>query len=167
MVRTPNLDRLAAAGMLFTRMYTSQPLCMPARATMFTGLTPRGHRVRMNGIPLDRSIPTFTEAFSRAGYHTHCCGKIHLHVSKPGGIPVDTADPKDYPEWGALWHSRRITDLPLPYYGLESVDFVNGHGHGSYGHYVHWLEREHPNEAHLFFEKVTLGDPSPAVGETA
>lgn len=61
-VRTPSIDRLAAEGVNFSRMYTTQPLCMPARATMFTGLTPRGHRVRMNGIPLDPSIPTFTEA---------------------------------------------------------------------------------------------------------
>ena len=39
-VRTPSIDRLAGEGMIFDRMYTNQPLCMPARATMFTGLTP-------------------------------------------------------------------------------------------------------------------------------
>ncbi len=50
MVRTPNLDRLAAGGMNFSRMYTSQPLCIPAHATMFTGLTPlrRIGRYEMN-----------------------------------------------------------------------------------------------------------------------
>jgi len=162
LVRTPNLDRLAANGMTFSRIYTSQPLCMPARATMFTGLTPRGHRVRMNGIPLDPSIPTFTGALRTAGYHTHCCGKVHLHVAKPSSVPIDTVDPQDFPEWGEMWLSGRIRDLPLPYYGLESVDFANGHGHGSYGHYVHWLDSAHPNEAHLFHDKVPLVPPSPA-----
>ena len=162
LVRTPNLDRLAASGMTFQRMYTSQPLCMPARATLFTGLTPRGHRVRMNGIPLDPSLPTFTGALRAVGYHTHCCGKIHLHVSVPNGVSLDEVDPAAYPEWAAAWRSGRIRDLPQPYYGLESVDMVNGHGHGSYGHYVHWLEREHPKEAHLFHDKVPLEPPSPA-----
>ena len=162
LVRTPNLDRLAASGMTFQRMYTSQPLCMPARATLFTGLTPRGHRVRMNGIPLDPSIPTFTGALRAAGYQTHCCGKIHLHVSVPNGVSLDQVDPSAYPEWGAAWRSGRIRDLPLPYYGLDSVDFANGHGHGTYGHYVHWLDSEHPHEARLFHDQVPLAPPSPA-----
>ena len=163
MVRTPNLDDLAAGGMIFTRMYTSQPLCMPARASMFTGLTPRGHGVRMNGIPLDPSIPTFTDALSQAGYHTHCCGKIHLHVAQsPNGVPLDEVTTADFPESGPLWRSGRIADLPRPYYGLESIDFVNGHGGGSYGHYLTWLTEEHPDEAHLFFDSVPLQPPSSA-----
>ena len=162
-VRTPNIDRLAASGMAFTRMYSSQPLCMPARATMFTGLTPRGHRVRMNGIPLDPTIPTFTEALRQSGYHTHCCGKIHLHLARaPEGIPVEELDPREYPECGALWRSGRIRDLPLPFYGLESVDYVNGHGQSSFGHYTTWLETEHADQAHLFFDRVPLERPSRA-----
>ena len=47
----------------------ANPLCMPARSTLFTGRTPRDHGVRTNGIPLDRSIPTLPEALRRAGYH--------------------------------------------------------------------------------------------------
>ena len=107
MVRTPNLDKLAAGGMEFSRMYTSQPLCMPARATMFTGLTPRGHRVRMNGIALDNSFATFTETLQQAGYHTHCSGKVHLSIAKmPEGIPLDQLNPKDYPRICCLLESR-------------------------------------------------------------
>jgi arylsulfatase A-like enzyme len=162
-VRTPNIDRLAATGMTFTRMYSSQPLCMPARATMFTGLTPRGHRVRMNGIPLDPSIPTFTEALRQAGYHTHCCGKIHLCSSgTPNGLPLDDVNPIDYPESRMLWLSERVTDLTLPFYGLKSVDYAGGHGHNSYGHYIHWLNKEYPQEAQFFFDQTPLEPPSPA-----
>ncbi len=40
-VQTPHLDRLAAEGTLFRRSYCNNPICMPARATMFTGLLPR------------------------------------------------------------------------------------------------------------------------------
>ena len=62
MVRTPRIDGLVAGGMNFARMYASNPRCMASRAMLFTGLTPRVHRVRMNGIPLDPRIPTFTAA---------------------------------------------------------------------------------------------------------
>jgi arylsulfatase A-like enzyme len=160
---TPNIDRLAASGMNFSRTYTPQPLCMPARASMFTGLTPRGHRVRMNGIPLDPTIPTFTEALRQSGYRTHCCGKIHLHNSAPPkGVPLENVNAADYPECRPLWLDGTIQDLPLPYYGLDGVDYANGHGHNSYGHYVNWLEREHPKEANLFFDQTPLEQPSPA-----
>ncbi|MCK5314345.1 MAG: sulfatase-like hydrolase/transferase [Anaerolineales bacterium] len=163
LVRTPCIDQLAASGMIYTRMYTTQPLCMPARATLFTGLTPRGHRVRMNGIPLDPSIPTFTEALRQAGYITHYCGKIHLSNSAPPkGVPLAEVNPKEHPECRPLWLDGTITDLPKPFYGLESTDYVNGHGHNSYGHYLQWLNQEYPYQAKLFYEKVSLEPPSPA-----
>ncbi|MDP6358207.1 MAG: sulfatase-like hydrolase/transferase [Planctomycetota bacterium] len=162
-VSTPNIDRLAAEGMAFERMYTPQPLCMPARASMFTGLTPRGHRVRMNGIPLDRSIPTFTETLRQNGYHTHCCGKIHLCPSGlPHGLDPDEADPDVWSESSVLWRSGRIRELPSPFYGLESVDYANGHGHSTWGQYLHWLDQEHPDEAHYFYDRVPLETPGPA-----
>jgi len=162
-VRTPHIDALAASGMNFTRMYTSQPLCMPARATMFTGLTPRGHGVRMNGIPLNPAIPTFTEALRQDGYHTHSCGKIHLNPSgTPNGVPLDAVDPEGCAESRELWNSGKVEDLPYPYYGLESADFTGGHGHGTWGHYTEWLKQEHPKEAHLFFDAVALEPPTRA-----
>jgi arylsulfatase A-like enzyme len=150
-VRTPNIDAIAGAGVTFTRAYSNAPLSMPARATLFTGLTPRGHRVRMNGIPLDESIPTFTEALRQGGYHTHCCGKIHLQPGNGAGW-----------EDRSRWLSGEITDLPSPYYGLESVDFFGGCAHGTYGHYLHWLEAEHPEAVELLTNRVALEQPSPA-----
>jgi arylsulfatase A-like enzyme len=48
-IRTPNLDRLAARGTHFSRGYCNHPICMPARATMFTGVLPRDHGLRYNG----------------------------------------------------------------------------------------------------------------------
>ena len=162
-VRTPNIDALAAGGTRFDRMYTSCPISMPARATMFTGLTPRGHRVRANGIALDASVPTFTEALRRAGYHTHCSGKIHLHVAGQRlGLDAASLDPADFPECREFWLSGKITELPLPFYGLESADYFGGCGHGAYGPYVDWLRSEHAEQAHLFFDRVAIEPPSPA-----
>ena len=79
-VRTPNTDALARSGTIFSRAYVVNPLCMPSRAALYTGLTTRGHRLRMNGNSLGRDVPTFTEALRQAGYPTHGVGKIHLEV---------------------------------------------------------------------------------------
>ena len=130
---------------------------------MFTGLMPRGHGVRMNGIPLDWNVPTFTEELRSAGYATHCVGKVHLRTSNtPTGVPLDEVAPAEFPEARALWLSGAIKDLPSPYYGFEGVDYVGGHSTSSTGHYLHWLEREHPAEARQFRDEVALEPPSPA-----
>ena len=157
LVKTPNIDRIAHEGVNFSRMYTSEPLCMPARATMFTGLTPRGHRVRMNGIPLDNSIPTFTEALLKNGYNTYSAGKIHLSPNvTPKGIDPYTIDPNDAPELNILWKNGKIKSLPLPYYGLESTNCTTGHGFGTAGDYLNWLRNEHPSALKYFTEKSSL-----------
>lgn len=166
-VKTPNIDKLVTSGINFSRMYTSQPLCMPSRATIFTGLTPRGHKVRMNGIPLDRRIPTFTEALRKSGYHTHCVGKIHLQGSVvPTGDSIENISrnwsPDVHQENGQLWRNGRNQKLKMPYYGFSSVDYSNGHGHNTYGDYYNWLKTEHPEEFKLFVNKVGLTEKSPA-----
>ena len=149
-LRTPHLDALAASGIHCTRAYVTNPLCMPSRSTLYTGLTPRGHGVRTNGIDLDPHIPTFTEALRRAGYRTHSVGKIHLRVyGLPTGASEEDVDPADFPEARDLWRSGRLTDLPSPYYGLETADFTGGHGGGIYGHYLQWLRTEHPGAERL------------------
>lgn len=162
-LRTPHIDRLAAESVNFTRAYVANPLCMPSRASVFTGLTTRGHRVRMNGIRLDPALPTFVDGLRAAGYRTHSAGKLHFATSfTPKGVPLEEVDVTDFPEASALWKSGRITALPRPYHGFESMDFINGHGHSSWGDYLHWLERERPECVALFRDKVTLEPPSAA-----
>lgn len=78
-VRTPNIDGLAETGVQCTRTYVSNPLCMPSRATIFSGLMPRNHGVRTNGVPLAEDVRTVPEAFRSAGYRTHAAGKLHHH----------------------------------------------------------------------------------------
>lgn len=163
LVRTPNLDALAKSGVNFSRAYTPQPLCMPARASLFTGLLPRGHRVRMNGIPLDPCVPTFTQALLDDGYHTHCAGKIHLQCGAlPHGKTADQLDQTNNAEFATAWRESRFTSLPSPYYGLKTTDYVNGHGPTSYGQYNNWLKREHPESAVLFDNFVNSDPKTPA-----
>lgn len=76
--RTPHLDRLAAEGVRFTRCYTTNPVCMPARASYVTGQYPSHHGVWQNGVPLDPRADTLQAALKRGGYHTALIGKAHL-----------------------------------------------------------------------------------------
>ena len=69
---TPNLDRLAADGTWFSTCVTSQPLTVPAHATIMTGQYPYHHGVRNNGTyVLDRKNVTLAEVLKGAGYVTH------------------------------------------------------------------------------------------------
>jgi choline-sulfatase len=57
-VRTPNLDRLAAEGLRFDNAYCPSPLCVPSRMSFMTGRTPSRNRVWNNSHVLDSGIPT-------------------------------------------------------------------------------------------------------------
>ena len=68
---TPNLDRLAAAGVRFNRALSSAPLTLPAHASVMTGRHPYTHGVRNNGhFTLAADVPTLAAAFEAAGYET-------------------------------------------------------------------------------------------------
>jgi arylsulfatase len=146
-IRTPHLDALAAQGVYLSRAYVNNPLCMPGRATLFTGLTPRGHRVRTNGIPLDASIPTLPGALVAVGYNTASIGKVHLNIYGYGQrLDIPSLPPDRFPELIEHWKTGRIECVPTPYYGLQHVEITVGHGNEVYGDYAQWLRREHPEQ---------------------
>lgn len=82
MIRTPNLDRLAASGVRFTDAYTNSPICVPARASLATGRYP--HRIRFwdNAIPYDGSIPSWHHRLRDAGHEVVSIGKLHFRSEK-------------------------------------------------------------------------------------
>lgn len=75
---SPNLDRLLERSLCFSRAYTVCPLCMPARASMWSGRYPHETNVVSNlAPPLRVSFPTLGDVFSSAGYQTVHFGKQH------------------------------------------------------------------------------------------
>ena len=89
-VRTPNLDRIAASGSLFEQFYVASTVCMPNRASIMTGLYPSVHGTRSNGIPLSRHVVTFPEVLRAEGYRTALVGKAHFQNmdDRPASMPA-------------------------------------------------------------------------------
>jgi arylsulfatase len=77
-VKTPNLDQLAAESVNFTQCYTNSPLCVPARASLQTGQYVCQHGAWNNRLPLTPESPSYVRAIRDAGYHTAVIGKSHL-----------------------------------------------------------------------------------------
>ncbi|MHC4734536.1 MAG: sulfatase family protein [Planctomycetota bacterium] len=79
-IETPNIDSLAAHGMLFTKAYCANPLCVPNRTSIFTGRYPHEHGKQINSTKaIDaKEFPNIGMVLRRAGYVTGYFGKWHL-----------------------------------------------------------------------------------------
>ena len=94
---TQNLDRLAAQGVRFTRAYTPNAICSPARASLMTGLLPHNHGVLWVTHTVDRDQgmlredkPHWAQYLREAGYRTGYFGKWHVeHTESPGRFGWD------------------------------------------------------------------------------
>ena len=77
LVRTPNLDRLAAEGAVFDNVYCASPICVPSRMSMLSGRHPYQNEVWTNEHILDSGIPTLAHAMGAAGYRPALAGRMH------------------------------------------------------------------------------------------
>jgi len=106
-IKTPNMDRLADQGTLFTRAYTTAPVCSPSRAGLFTGRYQQrwgGWKFR-TGLPEDEK--TMSEYFKEAGYNTALIGKS---------------------DWGANYHKHNVREYPLNH-GYDYFLGFSSHAH--------------------------------------
>jgi arylsulfatase A-like enzyme len=108
-VKTPNLDRLAQRGVLFTNAYCSAPACNPSRASLMTGILPSTSGVYLNPHPWRKSsvlsdAVTLPQHFMANGYRVVGGGKIYH-----GGFP-------DPPSWQEYFPSQKKNkpDDPMP-----------------------------------------------------
>jgi len=88
-LKTPALDGLAAGGVRFERAYCANPVCIPSRFSMFTGVMPSRIGMEHNQHGSNPVAPeifhhTMGTVFSEAGYRTVYGGKIHLPGARKG-----------------------------------------------------------------------------------
>ena len=91
-LKTPNLDAMAANGLRFDRFYAGAPVCSPTRATVLTGRTGDRCGVKAHGFALRLQEKTLPSALKDAGYATGHFGKWHLNGLKGPGIPILAED---------------------------------------------------------------------------
>ena len=127
---TPNIDRLAAGGALFERAYCANPVCTPARASIFSGQYPSRHGAWNVGTNVPQDTPLLSHRLAGLGYRTHYVGKVHFQAF--GGGAGSREDCENWEQVCARWNG--------PYYGFETVEISLGHTVGGMrGHYGLWL----------------------------
>ncbi|MFN3984920.1 MAG: alkaline phosphatase family protein [Rhodocyclaceae bacterium] len=95
LLRTPNLDRLAAEGTLFRRHFGQAAPCGPARASLLTGLYMMNHRAVLNGTPLDARHTNVALEARRAGYDPILFGYTDT-TPDPRGLAAGDPALRDY-----------------------------------------------------------------------
>ena len=135
-VRTPNLDALAAEGTRFSAAYTTSPVCVPARAAFATGKYVHQIGFWDNADAYDGSIPSWHHRLREAGHHVVSIGKLHFRGGDDYGfseelIPMHVIDGKgdlmglvreDLPERGASWKIAKWAghgESPYTFYDRE------------------------------------------------
>lgn len=83
LVKTPNLDMLAARGTRFSFAYTNCPICVPARASLATGRYVHQIRFWDNAIAYDGSVPSWGHRLMAQGHRVTSIGKLHYVSSDP------------------------------------------------------------------------------------
>ena len=132
--KTPNIDKLAAQGILFTNAHCQAPLCGPSRASIMTGLRPSttgmygmtpDEQVRSEN-PTTKDITFLPEYFKKNGYHTMGIGKL-FHVYAPKGLFDDEGGRVrgfgPHPEKRFVWDGFGTSKEKKEKYGRTNTDW--------------------------------------------
>ena len=126
-VRTPNLDGLAAEGVIFRNCNTNSPLCMPARASLITGMYVNEHGAWGNRTEADRHGPSHVRNIRDAGYCTAVIGKTHFRLYQ-----ADDGHTRDHAsglrDWGYEFAHETKDTIPSATHRCYYTDFLAERG---------------------------------------
>lgn len=98
-IRTPNLDKMSAAGIRFDRAYVNSPICSASRQSILTGQLPHTAGVNLLFTPLRKDKVTIADHLKAAGFTTGAIGKMHFNGFKETlrrwGYPEETVEQAD------------------------------------------------------------------------
>ncbi len=121
--RTPNIDRLARRGTLFTNAHCQAPLCNPSRSSLLTGLRPSTTGIYslqpgIRAVEATKDCVTLPQHFAAHGYSTFAAGKVFHDGSIP---PRDRA--KEFQAWGSTagmpLPPKKLVDTPATIRGMD------------------------------------------------
>lgn len=114
--RTPNIDRLAASGMLFTNAHCAAPACNPSRTAIMTGISPHRSGLYTNGQKMREVLPDaviLPKYFSEHGYWSAGSGKIlHYFIDAPSWDDYFPAKETEDPFPRTMYPKHRPVSLP-------------------------------------------------------
>ncbi|MCB1646233.1 MAG: sulfatase-like hydrolase/transferase [Pseudomonadales bacterium] len=145
-VRTPNLDALAARGRVFNNAWVANPICMPNRCTMLTGRMPTSHGVIFNDRSLSLNSNTVAHQMKAAGYRTALIGKSHIQHGLSRNVVHEkrqaptmfTPYPEGWDEMENAEHYWKENPDITDFYGFSHVEFAIGHADLIAGHHYQW-----------------------------
>jgi arylsulfatase A-like enzyme len=134
-VKSPNLDRLAAQGMVFKRAFCQQALCSPSRISLLSGRHPWTTKIYEIGPPLRSTMPdivTLPQLFKNNGWFTRSLGKIyHIGIDDPDSWSVPSwvskalrYDPDNTAKVKAAADKLRAAGKPIPTKGPDAPFFA-------------------------------------------
>ncbi len=161
-VNTPNMDRLKKSGVTFMESYSTNPICSPARSSIYTGRMSSETGVIKNGLAIRSDIPNLGEVLSENGYETVYVGKWHLPNGYQDKIPGFKVLPAGIGVRGTLGDSgvSGVSEAFLRNYKgnkpfFLSVSFLQPHD------ICNWIKRNADEIENLPFKDIDKLPPLP------
>jgi arylsulfatase A-like enzyme len=171
-VHAPNLSKLASESVIFERAYVTQPLCVPSRASLLSGMWPHQTGCTKNGISLDLRFRTFAELIGDDSYHPAYMGKWQLgdEAKRQRGFRdwISTEGVSDYSRFLALrgytpdksdgsFSERLVSQLPLDiskprFLEEHASEFIEKHRRDPFVLFVSFVEPHSPYNGPLNLE---------------
>jgi arylsulfatase A-like enzyme len=130
-IKTPNLDQLAREGLNCDHVFVQNPVCMPSRISMLSGLYPSTLGILRNGVPVPEDTVVLPHLLHNYGYHSANIGKLHF-----------------------LPHANRDHRDPHPGYGFDHLEISDEPGCYEDA-YRAWVQRKAPEE----MDDISVGLP--------